>query len=188
MQYLNLLVAPRQTCTMEIDYILKNMCLQRPAWYVCACTHKSIYLCNSLQAHIVALVLALFQFLQSHSHLSDEFISSESVHVTHTQPFRTHTHTDCRDTEKQVSQWKVADELHRRSLLWSKRRLCQIYPKCIWTINQLLRLQHKTGSRWFHVSSLVNDKLCDCWREKGFQSFPSWLSLHQRLICCYWNM
>lgn len=45
------------------------------------------HLCNSLQAHIVALVLAFPQFLQSHSHFSDELISSESVHVAHAQPF-----------------------------------------------------------------------------------------------------
>lgn len=49
------------------------------------------YLCNSLQAHIVAFALALSQFLQCHSHLSDEFIPPESVHVTYTQPAYTNT-------------------------------------------------------------------------------------------------
>lgn len=48
------------------------------------------YLCISLQAHVVALVLPFLQFLQGYPHLSNEFIPSQSVHVAHTQPSHTH--------------------------------------------------------------------------------------------------
>lgn len=52
-----------------------------------------MYLCNPLQAHVVAFVLPFFQLLQRYPDLSDEFIPSQSVHVTHTQPSHTRTHT-----------------------------------------------------------------------------------------------
>lgn len=79
------------------------------------CPQKSIHhvhagrqrtdLCDSLQAHVVALVLALFQLLQGHSHFSDEFIPPESVHVAHTQPLhaRTHTHRAEQRRSRRVS-------------------------------------------------------------------------------------
>ncbi len=96
---------------MEIGHTLKYMSAATHLIYdLCEqAVHSHTYLCNSLKAHIVSLVLALPQFLQSHSHLSDEFISSQSVHVTYTQPSHTciHTHTHRRTKgEKQVSHRK----------------------------------------------------------------------------------
>lgn len=92
------------------------------------------------------------------------------THTALTQTRHTHTHTSTGKTEETGKlQMNLATAL-LCSLLWNKWRLCQIHPKRVWK----------------SISSLMNyEKLNDRW---GFQSLPSWLFLHQTLICPYWNM
>lgn len=155
-----------------------------------------MYLCNSLQAHVVAFALALSQLLQSHSHLPDEFISSESVHVTHAQPF-THTQEEEKVKRKQVSQREnfhvnraAADSAAAAAALSSayyREDSARYIQSASEQSISLLHLQHTTSSRRFHTSGRMNDdKSHDCRRERcfpeGFNQYPSWLLLHQALI------
>lgn len=181
---------------METGHILIYMSTETHLVFmrtVCARSHTHIhthaqctYLCNSLQAHIVAFALALSQFLQGNSHLSNEFISSESVHVTYTQPSYTDTHTDAETEkrEKQVSQWKFTEEPCCRvaSLSWSECRLPKISK--VYLNNQSAPPSATQDD--FSVASYQHASWMMRSCEEGFQrsdSFLSRLLLHQT----YWS-
>lgn len=109
------------------------------------CESLCSYLCDSLQAHIVTFTLALLQLFQSHSHLPDEFIPSKSVHVTHTQPSFTNTHTQRRKT----SRW-IGNE-------WMNSLNLPVFWRRAWTAENPFKGACEQVSPHCLLSSLIND-------------------------------
>lgn len=118
------------------------------------------YLCNSLQAHVVALVLPFLQFLQGYPHLSDEFIPSQSVHIAHTQPSHTYAHARTH-TKDQNKPSLIKPGLDNNSF--------QQHPALTRTINQILQ-QHRISrfSKVPHKQSHESQWSCRTFSKIGF--------------------